>query len=99
MYCSKCGAKLPDTAQFCSQCGAPTALHAADGTGENKTMIPAVGSRAIVVQGITASLRAMPATQKMIRQQAPLSECPQIQRNPTLGPLRMEVSNLLSSAW
>lgn len=32
MYCSKCGAQLPDDARFCSKCGTPTAAGGPGGT-------------------------------------------------------------------
>lgn len=40
MYCSQCGAKLPDTAQFCSQCGEPVAAPAADDAVEKEAATP-----------------------------------------------------------
>ncbi len=34
MFCQNCGAKLPDDARFCHECGAPTALVSAELTWE-----------------------------------------------------------------
>ena len=79
MYCSQCGAKLPDTAQFCSQCGEPVVAPAADDAVEKEAATPVtevVGgdSSREAVSEIDDDSVASPLADKNLDSNKPVSE-------------------------
>ncbi|MGH9735479.1 MAG: RDD family protein [Candidatus Acidiferrales bacterium] len=50
MYCSKCGANVPDSATFCSTCGQPTGVAGAPNAGVPASgYAPAMGTASVAV--------------------------------------------------
>lgn len=62
MFCSKCGAKLADSARFCSACGAPMAMSPASKSGQIETLNSAVEDGKDGVNSGQESAETIPAT-------------------------------------
>ena len=62
MFCSKCGAQLPDGSAFCNRCGASTKSNAAEATAKKKRFIgtPTKGNKSYAA--IATALMVFPAT-------------------------------------